>query len=98
MEETIEMSRRTFEHLYSEICVAVDRRISRYALWLLVWENGADPDDMTGEQAQNIVDHHLTDLLKEEGVSLEGRPRRRLARRILRFDPRYPTPEEWLTP
>lgn len=90
------MSRRYFEHLYTEICVAVNRRVSRYGLWLLVWEAGGDPDDLTREQARVFVEHHLSSLLSEEGLRLEGRPRKRLEKSILRFDPRYPTPEEWL--
>lgn len=90
------MSRRYFEHLYAEICVAVKHRISRYELWLLVWESGGDPDDLTSEQVRVFVREHLDSLLSEEGSPLEGRPRKRLEARLLDFDPRYPTPEEWL--
>jgi hypothetical protein len=91
------MSRRYFEHMYKEICVAVNRRVSRYDLWLRVWESGGDPDDLTGPQAHIFVERHLSPLLAEEGLRLEGRPRRRLEKSILRFDPRHPTPEEWLS-
>ena len=38
-------SRRYFEHLYNEICIALNRRVSRYQLWPLAWEAGGDPDD-----------------------------------------------------
>ena len=90
------MQRRYFEHLYNEICVAVDQRVSRYGLWLLVWESGGDPDDLTREQALHFLENHLSAMLAEEGLRLEGRPLRRLEKKVLRFDPRHPTPEEWL--
>ena len=90
------MQRRYFEHLYNEICVAANRRISRYDLWLLVWESGGDPDELTTERAHYFVANNLSALLAEEGVCLERRVRRRLERSILRFDPRHPTPEEWI--
>lgn len=90
------MSRRYFDHVYAEICVALERRISRYDLWLGVWEAGGDPDDLTPDQARRFVDRQLPDLLREEGSPLAGRRLRRLEKRILRFDPRHPTPEEQL--
>jgi len=90
------MQRRFFEHLYCEVCVAVDRRISRYDLWLLMWEGGGDPDELTQEQAAYFIENNLTALLAEESCLLSPRARKRLERRILRFDPRHPTPEEWL--
>jgi hypothetical protein len=90
------MHRRYFEHLYNEICVAADRRISRYDLWLLVWEGGGDPDEMSRSSARYFVENNLSALLAEEGVRLAPRARRRLERHILRFDPRHPTPEEWI--
>jgi hypothetical protein len=91
------MQRRYFEHVYTEICVAVGHRISRYDLWLLVWESGGDPDELTHPQAHHFVENNLSVILTEEGMSLSRRERRRLERRILRFDPHHPTPEEWLT-
>ena len=90
------MHRRYFEHLYNEICVAVNRRISRYDLWLLVWDGGGDPDDLTHAQARYFVESNLSRLLAEQGTSLSNRARRRLEKRILRFDPHHATPEEWL--
>jgi hypothetical protein len=90
------MQRRYFEHVYTEICIAVGRRISRYDLWLLVWEGGGDPDELTHPQARYFVENNLSAILTEEGTSLSVRARRRLEKRILRFDPHHPTPEEWL--
>jgi hypothetical protein len=90
------MQRRYFEHIYVEICVAVNRRISRYDLWLRLGDGGGDPDELTRAEARNFVDHGLSALLSEEGASISDRVRRRLEKRILRFDPHHPTPEEWL--
>lgn len=90
------MQRRYFEHVYTEICVAVGRRISRYDLWLAIWDAGGDPDDLTREHARSFAELGLGPLLREEGLALEPRARRRLQRRIVRFDPDHPTPEEWL--
>ncbi len=80
--------------LYSEIYVSVDQRVSRDGLWLLVWEAGGDPDDLTRPPAHVFIENHLSSLLAEEGIHLEGRPRERLEKRILGFDPHHPTPEE----
>ena len=90
------MQRRFFEHLYCEICVAVNRRISRYDLWLLMWDGGGDPDDLTHEQARFFIENNLSALLAEQSCRLNIRQRKQLERRILGFDPRYRTPEEWL--
>jgi len=73
------------------------RRVSRYGLWLLVWESGGDPDDLTRERAGLFLDQHLSPFLLEEGITLEPRERRQLEKRIRRFDPSHPTPEEWMT-
>jgi len=91
------MHRRYFEHIYVEICVAVNRRISRYDLWLRLGDGGGDPDELTCTEARHFVDHGLSAVLAEEGAAISDRARCRLERRILRFDPRHPTPEEWLT-
>lgn len=90
------MQRRYFEHLYNEISVAAGHRISRYDLWLQIWEAGGDPDELTSREVAAFVALNLTALLSEEGSALSPRERKRLENRILRFDPRYPTPEEWL--
>jgi hypothetical protein len=87
---------RYFEHLYREICVALGRRIDRYGLWLGVWESGGDPGDLTRLQARRFVESGLGPLLRKEGARLPHRSQRRLVTRILRFDPRFPTPEECL--
>jgi len=90
------MPKRYFEHLYNEICVVVGRRISRYDLWLLMWDNGGDPDELDRSQARHFVENNLSALLIEQSCVLAPRARKRLERRILHFDPDHPTPEEWL--
>lgn len=90
------MRRRYLDHIHAEICLALDRRVSRYDLWLALWDLGGDPDDLSPEQARRFVETGLDPLLREEGIRLGRWARRRLARRILRFDPRFPTPEERL--
>ena len=91
------MHRRYFDHLYNEISVAVDRRISRYSLWLRVWESGGDPDELTREHVRYFVENNLSETLAEEGALLDARSRLRLEKTLLLFDPRYPTPEEIFT-
>ncbi|MEE8165494.1 MAG: hypothetical protein V3T64_07995 [Myxococcota bacterium] len=88
------MEHRYFEFVYNEICVALHRRISRYDLWLLVWDSGGDPDELNHDQVRLFLENALDTLLIEEGLTLSPRVRRRLERRIMAFDPRYPSPEE----
>lgn len=90
------MEHRYFEFLYAEICVAVGRRVSRYDLWLLVWETGGDPGDLSRRQVERFIEGGLETLLIEENARLAPRVLRRLCQRLLAFDPRFPTPEEWL--
>ena len=90
------MSRRYFDHMYNEICVAAEKRVSRYGLWLLVWEAGGDPDDLSRDQVHAFLATQLDVLLREEGIQLTPRTRKRLERDLLGFDPHHPTPEEWM--
>jgi len=90
------VSRRYFDHVHAELCVALGRRISRYALWLRVWEAGGDPDALSPREARRFLAEQLDALLQAEGAALEPGARRRLERSILRFAPDHPTPEEWL--
>jgi len=90
------MQRRYFDWIHVEISLALDRRISRYGLWLAIWEQGGDPDRLSCGEARHFVENGLSPLLEAEGARLSRRSRKRLDRRILHFDPRFPTPEEWL--
>ena len=91
------MQGRFFEYLFVEICVAINQRISRYDLWLRVWDGGGDPDELNHDQVRHFIEHYLTRFLTEEGQPLAGRRLRRLEKRLLRFNPDHPTPEEWMT-
>ena len=88
--------RRYFDWIHVEISLALDRRISRYALWVAIWEQGGDPDRLSCEEARRFVESGLTPFLETQGAPMSRRARRRLDGRILHFDPRFPTPEEWL--
>lgn len=90
------MSRRYFEFLYAETCVSVGRRLPRYRFWQRVAETVGDPDDLTRDQIARFLEIALDDYLASERSQLVQRDRERLVGRLLRFDPRYPTPEEWL--
>ncbi len=87
---------RTFDFLYREICVALNRRISRYQLWLFVTELGFDTNELSHDDVVSFVENGLSVILERERQVLETRTRRQLQKRLLGFDPRYPTPEEWL--
>lgn len=89
------MERRYFDHLYAEISVAIGHRVSRYDLWLMIWTHGGDPDDLSRDEVQLFVEDGLGSFLTEEGRSLPARQRQRLEATLLRFDPAFPTPEEW---
>lgn len=91
------MERRYFDFLYTEISVALGQRVSRYDLWLSLWNCGGDPDDLTHGQVQSFLDAGFSRLLHEEGKTLQPRALRRLSRRLLSFDARFPTPEERIT-
>lgn len=88
---------RYFDFLYAEICVAVGRRLSRYDLWLLVSDAGADPGELSRDQVRAFVNQGLGLFVAKNKGRLSPRAQRRLHKRLLDFDPRYPTPEEWLS-
>lgn len=91
------MERRYFEFLYTQISVALAQRVSRYDLWLAIWESGGDPDALTRGDVVCFLETGFSRLLQEEGKTLQPWARRRLSRRLLDFDPRFPTPEEQIT-
>jgi hypothetical protein len=88
------VTQRGFEFLFQEICLALGRRMSRYELWLAVWNTGGDPEELHPAEVRIFVDTGLDALLADQGGALSPSARRRLGRRLLRFDPRHPTPEE----
>jgi hypothetical protein len=91
------MERRYFEFVYAEVCVAVERRLSRYDLWLLLSDAPMDRNRLSGDEARVFVDRILNRLPRRDNEVLTPRARKRLLRRLTTFDSRHPTPEEWLT-
>jgi hypothetical protein len=90
------MKRRRFEYLFVEVSTAVGQVVPRYGLWQQLQELGWDPDQLSREASVGFCDQHLTGFLSGEALSIEPRARRRLRRRLMRFDPSHPTPEETL--
>jgi hypothetical protein len=89
--------RRGFDHLLAEASLAVGRRLPRYPLWLRLRELGFDPEGLTREQALAFCRGGLRAFLGEHRLALSERAARRLERAVARFDPRRPTPAEWLS-
>ena len=90
------MGRRRFDHLFVEICLAVERRVPRYQLWLELHDLGCDPEDLTRRTALAFCEGPLQSFLSERGLHLSQPSARRLRRAVRRFDPTVPTPEEQL--
>ena len=88
------MQRRRFENLVLELSLAAGRLVPRYRLWLLLQHEGADPAQLDETALRAFCDRHLERFLCQEGARLSPRALRRLRRRLLRFDPTYPTPYE----
>jgi len=86
--------RRRFNHLFVELSVAVGQPVPRWELWLALQERGCDPEVLSRRAVIAFYDEQLQPWLRLHGLRLERRPRRRLRRRLERFDPRHPTPEE----
>ncbi|MCG8591559.1 MAG: hypothetical protein MJE66_19865 [Proteobacteria bacterium] len=90
----VSSGRRRFQHLFEELCVALGRVLPRYALWLSFKELGADPENLSREEALEYCDTHLAEFLQLHEVGLGPRALRRLRREVERFDPLRPTPYE----
>jgi hypothetical protein len=88
------MGRRRFDHLVTELSVAAAVRVPRFPLWLTLRELGADPEDLTRDQAVAFCGTPLTRFLREQGLVLQPRTRRRLERAVSRYDPAIPSPYE----
>ncbi len=74
--------------------MAVGQLVPRYGLWLRLHELGWDPATLSSESLLSFCDHHLASFLGEHDLALCERKRRSLRKRLRRFDPRYPSPEE----
>lgn len=90
------MGRRRFDHLFTELCVELGLRLPRFALWMAVAEAGAVPERLRREDVLAFYDGGLRRFLHERGLHLAPRRARSLRRRVARFDPAVPTPEERL--
>ena len=88
------MRRRRFDHLAVELSVAAREPIPRYALWLGLQEHGLDPHELGRDALLAFLDGPLSGFLVEHQLAVPRRALRRLRRRVARFDPAYPTPEE----
>ena len=90
------MNRRRFDHLVVELSVSAGELVPRYALWLRLQDLGCDPVGLEREDVRRFIDDHLADFLVREELAIAPREVRRLRKRLLRYDPRHPTPEEVL--
>jgi hypothetical protein len=90
------VGRRRFTHLHTEVSVAVGELVPRWALWLELEQRGLSPERLTRDGVLAFRERHLAAFLAEHRLSLDARAARRLSRRLARFDPRRPTPEEVL--
>ncbi len=91
------MDRRRFEHLYTELSVALGRLAPRYALWLRMGERGLDPDRLSRGDAVAFCRRELSVFLGEHDLELSALQLRRLDQVVGHFDPRVPTPYEHMT-
>jgi hypothetical protein len=83
-------ARRRFEHLATELSVAIGVAVPRHALWLAV-----APHLESGERAAEFCGAPLDGFLAGEQLAPPPpRERARLLRSVARFDPARRTPEE----
>lgn len=92
--ESAQHGRRRFDHLVTELSVAIGARVPRYALWLRIHEYGWNPDRLSREQAVSFCGTPLSSFLATRGLRLRTRGQRRLRREMERYDPAIPTPYE----
>lgn len=86
--------RRRFDHLVTELSVAVGCRLPRYALWLRMHESGLNPEALSKNEALAFCGAPVAAFLGERGLCLPLRAQRRLQRAIERFDPAVLSPDE----
>jgi len=90
------MGRRGFDFLHGELSVALGAAVPRYPLWVALHESGRDPEALDREDLLTFCHRDLQPFLHARCLVLPDRAGKRLERSIQRFDPRFPTPEEWL--
>ncbi len=84
--------RRRFDHLVTELSVAIGAKIPRYDLWLRIHEYGWNPDQLTRGEAVSFCGVPLSSFLATRGLRLRASRQRQLKREMQRFDPSMPTP------
>lgn len=88
------MNRRRFDHLVTELSVLLDRRVARFSLWQAAHDAGYDPERWSGTDAERFCAMVLPRWLRSQGLLVAEPKLARLGRRLRRFDPGLPTPEE----
>ena len=81
---------KTFDYLHQELCITLDRKISRYQLFLNIGEGLLPQETAAHLEDQVQEESFLGELRKEMGA----RKWRKLVSKIRRFGPHRPTPEE----
>ena len=90
------MNRRRFDHLFAELSVACGRLVPRFRLWLVLHEDGADPESLGLRDTLRFCDEGVVPFLAAEGLSLSRWQLRKLRRAISAFDPELTTAAEIL--
>jgi len=88
------VGRRRFDHLVTEVSLAIDANVPRYAMWLALHDVGFDPDALSAEQATAFCSGPLRRFLSEHGFWLSPQAQVRVRRAVERYDPGVVTPEE----
>ena len=88
------MDRKRFDYFHVELCCALGQLVPRYALWLELQERGLCPEALSRQGLLAFYDHHLDGFLARQRSVFGPRLRRRLRRRLERYDPRIATPYE----
>jgi len=86
--------RRGFDRLVVELSVELGEAVPRFPLWTFLREEGHDPEQLGRGEILSLLHGPLQRFLDRRGLALPPRGEIRLRRRLGRFDPRQPAPEE----
>jgi len=86
--------RRGFDRLVVELSVEIGEAVPRFPLWIFVHQEGHDPERLGRREILALLRGPLQRFLRRCGLALPPRGEIRLRRRLGRFDPRHPAPEE----
>lgn len=90
------MRRRRFNHLLSELSLAVGAPIPRFQLWMELHEYGWDPELLTRDAAIAFCQAPVHTFLASRRLRLSARASRILRRRIAQYDASAREPEDHL--